>query len=123
MTKPWLDTWEPFDAMGPKVTVLCPPYADHERLSEDEYMARQRARVQLAAAAPALVRALLAVEWKEDERRPGHDGRTCPACLGRQWTDGSPARHDADCPVDAALRQAGLETQAERDAAREEMRR
>lgn len=70
----------------------------------------QSARARLAAAAPALVRALLAIEFHK--RRPGNlDGETCHHCFRARG-------HGIDCPVDAALTAAGLADLSSRDAAR-----
>jgi hypothetical protein len=84
---------------------------------------------RLAAAAPALVRALLSTEWA---RYSEHDPpEYCAACRrpGPAHADGYPVHEvlkDAGflerCPVDAALTLAGFDTQASRDAARERMR-
>jgi len=54
----------------------------------------------LASAAPNLVRALLAVEWVEDDE----GGEYCPAC---EWERGTTEVHGSDCRLDAALRKAG----------------
>jgi len=68
---------------------------------------------RLAAAAPALVRALLAVEWDDYEGCP-----CCPSC--NEARDGN--GHDSGaCPVDAALTRAGFPDAASRDAARARM--
>ena len=72
---------------------------------------------RLAAAAPALVRALLMVEWGGLDRDYYDTDElivVCPCCE-------EPARHARDCELDAALTAAGLATQEERDAARREM--
>lgn len=74
-------------------------------------------RAQLAAAAPALVRALLLAEWgcvstlSGPLPRPADDGRECGGC-------GYDEPHDDGCPVDSALTLAGFPDQASRDAAR-----
>lgn len=52
---------------------------------------------RLAAAAPDLFRALLAVEWSAN---PG--GRECPTCSGMTGLG-----HEPDCALDAALKKAG----------------
>jgi hypothetical protein len=69
---------------------------------------------RLVAAAPALVRALLMVEWgmlEYEDSEPGNG--ECPAC-------GMPeaARHENWCDIDRALVQAGFAIQAEREGAR-----
>ena len=113
--KPWLETWrfDPTDnsvrSDGPVKLVACPFHASgHERAMAD-----------LIAAAPALVRALLEVEWEGHESYP-----CCPSCkCGSRLTDeGREALCHGECELDAALTAAGLPTQAERDAARERMR-
>lgn len=64
---------------------------------------------QLFAAAPTLLRALVAVEWSGDLEWP-----ECPEC--RRSKGGG--AHRLDCRLDAALTAAGLETQEQRDAVR-----
>lgn len=60
------------------------------------------ARAKLAAAAPDLVRVLLAVEWGDDQE----DGDYCPSCgLEKEYYGG---RHSEGCALDAALRKAGV---------------
>lgn len=81
-------------------------------------------RAKLAAAAPELVRALLAVEWGGVQIGQVHH---CPACGGAERHcydfDGCLMREDVDstpgCPLDAALTAAGFPTQESRDEARE----
>jgi hypothetical protein len=73
-------------------------------------------RTQLIAAAPALVRALLACEWAYVEWDEGSCGPQCQGCSSNQPT--MYAKHDPCCPVDAALTAAGLPDQASRDEAR-----
>lgn len=79
-------------------------------------------RARLIAAAPTLVRALLAVEWSG-----GTIGRIhhCPACRGadRHCLDYESERIADACPLDAALTAAGLDTAEKRDAARAEIAR
>jgi hypothetical protein len=72
-------------------------------------------RLILAAAAPALVRALLIVEWADD----------CGGCKPAPWPARrkSTADHWPGCCVDLALTAAGFPDQASRDAARERMKR
>lgn len=60
-----------------------------------------RARARLAAAAPELTRALLAVEWSGRERYESWPA--CPVCEA-----GEGGRHADDCALDAALRKAGV---------------
>jgi hypothetical protein len=74
-------------------------------------------RLAMAAAAPELVRALLAVEWVRG---------TCTQCSGWRFERSGPSMfglrgHDADCRVHVGLTKAGLETQGQRDAARKEI--
>jgi hypothetical protein len=81
-------------------------------------------RAELAAAAPALVRALLWSEWGV-ESRASNDGtqvpsadpedRSCPGCGYRS--------HDEGCRIDAALTSAGFPDEASRKAAREFLER
>lgn len=105
-SKPWTENWR---AERPR-----------DSLEEDG----STCNVELAAAAPALVRALLAVEWAEYEYSVDDgDGymdsitrEQCPACGDRQV-------HEATCSLDAALKAAGLPDQASRDAARTEIAR
>jgi hypothetical protein len=59
----------------------------------------------------ALVGALLEAERSGN----GNSCDGCPTCVWEQ----SVARHDADCPIDAALTLAGLGTPEKRDAERE----
>jgi hypothetical protein len=82
------------------------------------------APARLAAAAPALVRALLAVEWISvacSEHNEYLCGAQCGADWDRREVWNSSRRHRAGCALEAALTAAGLATQAERDAAREEI--
>jgi hypothetical protein len=79
-------------------------------------------RLILAAAAPALVRALLMVEWHRTLKCP--EG-VCVVCNssrksghGVAWTEQRP-----QCDLNVALTAAGFPDQASRDAARERMRR
>ncbi len=63
-------------------------------------------RAKLLAAAPDLVRALLAVEWIS---RPDPFGDVCPWCGVEQAHDiPPPFRHATDCQRQAALRKAGV---------------
>lgn len=97
-----------------------PPMETWDRLRQD-YVAWEQQRLvegQPIMAAPPLaraVRALLAVEWGgEVTGKPA-----CPACAGYRRDPGWPALvgHE-ECPLDAALTEAGLADQAARDAAR-----
>ena len=69
---------------------------------------------RLAAAAPALVRALLMVELKGDL---GDYGPGCAACGGPGYKEDGEHTRDR-CPVDEALTAAGLDTKEKRDEAR-----
>lgn len=71
------------------------------------------ARARLMASAPALVRALLLVEWNGCD--PVMSESTCPECCAGDM-------HESDCILDAALQRAGFEDQPSRDAAREMIR-
>jgi hypothetical protein len=72
-------------------------------------------RIRLAAAAPAIVRALLVVEWAGWVRNELEDLPSCPHCLNVR------GHHDLGCYVDAALTAAGLTDQKSRDEARKEI--
>ena len=69
--------------------------AEHEDAFE-----RQAQRMEMAKAAPALVRILVLNEWCDED--------TCAECGGRKWIDGQPPRHDDACSVDHALNALGL---------------
>lgn len=71
-----------------------------DALLEDDFTS---ARTKLAAAAPDLVRALLAVEWVGQEWDCGALPDACPRCKAYR-EDG----HTFDCTLDAALRKAGI---------------
>jgi hypothetical protein len=63
-------------------------------------------RAKLAAAAPELVRALLAAEWGGSCMSYGTH---CPACHEYPWDNGGRGEvHKPDCVIDAALRKAGV---------------
>ena len=97
--KPWEETWEATDMFygsadvehrGTAVMRTCGP--------DDEPYHYPRAR--LAAAAPDLVRALLAVEWAYDDLVLEH---MCAWCGARKTVG-----HTHDCVRQAALRKAGV---------------
>lgn len=94
--KPWEETW----MVGPNGDDVGMPL-EHGRVTVAfGPMAEDDAR--LAAAAPDLARALLAVEWSGVSgyhRVPG-----CPSCGSPQ----SSMKHDKHCELDAALRKAGI---------------
>lgn len=84
-------------------------------------------RAKLAAAAPDMCRALLAVEWNGD-RSGCRDGcpSMCPDCRGlqRRWEHANwvlDKGHKKDCTLDSALIKAGLPDQESRCAARKEL--
>lgn len=74
------------------------------------YQGNAVAAAKLAAAAPDMARALLAVERMPTPRSFILDHRSSHHCGGcwASWRDGAPPRHDDTCPVDAALRKAGV---------------
>ena len=80
-------------------------------------------RLQLAASAPALARALLLAEWANND-----DEDCCPVCgelkpeHDRESTGGW-TRNGRPCALDAALTLANFPDQASRDAAREMIRK
>ena len=70
-------------------------------------------RARLAAAAPAMARTLLELEWG------GGDGTSIsPCCAHRDTHPGEDRRHRADCVLDAILTSIGFPDQASRDVAR-----
>jgi hypothetical protein len=86
---------------------------------------RRESVAALAAAAPALVRALLSVEWEGYDR--DRSSSCCPECGNEfEWGHVDPTKypwpkHTSECVVDAALTAAGLDTQEKRVAARAEI--
>lgn len=75
-------------------------------------------RLALERSAPALLAALLDVEWGF-----GWSGdplaACCPSCAGRKYRDEwEGPRHDGDCEIDVALTMAELPDQASRNLAR-----
>jgi hypothetical protein len=105
MSKPWEEQWR--QVGSDVVTCEKPEWASrvfHEAEVTRVHHARREpsvahARARLAAAAPDLARALLAVEWGSSER--GHNA--CPACAAM-----GPGDHCDGCQLDAALRKAGI---------------
>ena len=107
----WMEEWAYDHVAGPTID----GDAAWSRGPSDE-------RIRMCAAAPALVRALLAVEWRGVQVGNVHH---CPGCRGAE-------RHGRDydgenigdgaCQLDAALTLAGFPTQASRDEARRVMR-
>ena len=125
MTAPWLENWR---ADGGYVHV---PDEDRDGFFGEkssyggscpsislEAMERDEDRASLAAAAPALVRALLAVEFSPDD-----DHHRCPWCGGASpdnpgiWHRG----HMNSCRFVALMKEVGLPDQASRDVARAEI--
>lgn len=118
--KPWLETWR----IDPEQQSFALALQDEEGVLE--FADSPRAR--LAAAAPKLVQALLAVEWNED--RQWLEKQWCPCCRARrgfsEYEGDGVSRtelydHNPGCVVDAALAAAGLVTAAERNVARNEI--
>ena len=127
----YLETWVPHyqgnlrvadegGRTGGQPEVLMP---GDDAFKDMPHMQRHIARQNLAAAAPALVRALLGLEkWIET----GPDGggphrRHCPECRGMIELRGEIAKlygHTATCCLDAALAASGLLTPESRDEAR-----
>jgi len=73
-------------------------------------------RARLAAAAPEMVRVLLAIEWSGSDE----EGSKCASCGEREYAPPAlydeagkylsytPGSHSPDCALDAALRKAGV---------------
>lgn len=109
MTKPWEETWtvgdlsSVEDALGRTVAIT---EWRRERDSETELPDRPEV-ARVLAAAPDLVRALLAVEWTW---REGSERLRCAACDGEEPHESKPWRggHTPTCATDAALRKAGV---------------
>jgi hypothetical protein len=82
-----------------------------ETQPETDEQLRERIRAVISRAAPALVRALLSVEWcrfiKYADEAPG-----CPSCASHIGA------HRDGCELDAALTLCGLDTGTKRDAVR-----
>lgn len=124
--KPWLETWEVHPRNGHLVVRVAGFPDDHGvALALDKSHAP---RARLAAAAPALVRALLNAEWDGDRFAETPFGDKCPECGGvpREVLPSGrldpTLRHHPNCDIDAALTAAGLPDQASRDEARRGMR-
>lgn len=135
--KPWLETWEQDDDAGMRVMVadtdeqVARVFDGGERAAFSRRMslADQElglARSLLAAAAPALARALCRVEWGSYRDITDYESQeeVCPACdcppvtITNRYGVVTPGGHAPDCPLDAALTAAGLATED-----REEVRR
>lgn len=124
-TKPvWMETWKSEDASITFHTTF-----DHVRLrrepgervtpydldvQEQAFLSLAPERARLAAWAPAMVRALLEVEWGDPEFG-------CRKCCATITFDGRV--HARGCDLDAALTAVGLSTQQQRDEAREMIRK
>lgn len=121
MSKPvWMETWTAYfvwvklgDRVVASFSVTDPPDEDldaHDHGRECHVTALSACagneRAALAAAAPALVRALLIGEWG--------GWVPCPVCNRN-------GPHRDDCELDHALKTAGFPDQASRDAARKLM--
>lgn len=92
--KPWEEDWYPDFGDDENDPVVM-------RSGDDSVQAawiENEQRAKLLAAAPDLARALLEVEWAEDETGP-----YCPSCL--RWRKKG---HADDCATAAALRKAGV---------------
>lgn len=115
---PWLrETWrtQEFRIRGELVTqegVACLQVVTGSGAEPHAVYNVCRGHEHIIAAAPALGRALLHVEWVDND-----DVQVCGACEARE-ADG---HHMPGCPVDGALTAAGLETQEQRDRARRAM--
>lgn len=91
--KPWDETWH-VGQLGVEDEDGVPVLADvFEVFGDDD--------ARLAAAAPDLVRALLATEWIYQGHETGE--RECPWCMSEEWQS-----HDPACVRQAALRKAGV---------------
>ena len=78
---------------------------DDEQAIDRTKPAEMVPRIRLMAAAPDLVRALLAVEWEGDEcETTGTFVSCCPECCALA----SSGVHEPDCSLDAALKKAGV---------------
>lgn len=122
MSEPWLETWEVSQGKGlvsidnPIEQILLGATVDMQH-------------VVLAAAAPDMCRALLAVEWagtcNSHEVMCYEPHAICPKCGGadphESFVHPDEAGHHHDCTFDAALTKAGLATQEQRAAARKKL--
>lgn len=114
---PWSQEWEMEPCFERTLDEDVPAYVNDALISRELLSTggashldndERNAVAKLAAAAPALARALCLVEW---EGRYS-DLRCCPWCGAA-----SPAAHDDRCELDAALTSAGLDAAA-REAVR-----
>jgi hypothetical protein len=109
MMKPWEEEWHAVG--GGETTEFRIGHAVYSATREEFVLSNTGPEeARLAAAAPELVRALLALEWSAWSRF-APDVATCPACMGSEPGARAPETlegHRADCIVDAALRKAGV---------------
>ena len=100
MSKPWEETWR---ALGGGIVCgdMTPDSWSCAFWHPSGPVDERTARARLAAAAPDLVRALLAVEWIYQGHETGE--RECPWCMSEEWQP-----HAEDCVRQAALRKAGV---------------
>lgn len=112
--KPWTEEWSLGSrVLGRETLVFCESQAASLMLEtyamtrfREEGEALMSARARLAAAAPAMARLLLELEWSA--RVAGFPA--CPSCegvepeVGSPWDDG----HAVDCHLVAVLRLAGV---------------
>ncbi len=99
--KPWEETWHMDPNEGAPVITTGP---DGFRGTFDEEDA-----ARLAAAAPAMARLLLKLEWLW---REGSERHRCPSCDGEATHASKPWRggHAPDCELATVLRAAGVLT-------------
>jgi hypothetical protein len=112
----WLEEWQIYDDERGGICVAGRP---NNTVVPCDVRLRSEQDMRLIAAAPALVRALLRIEWSKDDWTTRNIG-VCPRCrleLNKDWPG-----HASGCQLDAALTAAGLDTQAKRDAIREAMK-
>lgn len=115
MTKPWEETWT-FDRYTTCFRVPDPDPLHRDRpvhASGMTYDPAMKGRMRLAAAAPALARALCLVEWSERLDDANH--LYCPSC-GAADAQG----HAPKCRLNDALTAAGL-MREDREAVRQSL--
>lgn len=119
--KPWLETWASVVADFDQVELHCGEGQVHcipmgcLRTEQGEFDDDDLRRAKIIAGAPAMVRALLRLEYGGSFTWP--NGQTLGACHECHATENE-EDHLRFCRVDAALTQSGLPTKASRDAAR-----
>ena len=104
MTKPWEETWE-YVAHYQHIDV--PEGGDIGIFVDDRVLDEsEKARLRLAAQAPAMARLLLEIQWGGSCMSYGSH---CPSCHAFLY-DGGPDElpHAADCALVAVLRAAGV---------------